>query len=116
MGTADSPPDRVLSYARLVTDRVGSVCAGRLQAAYLHGSSALGGWLPGRSDADILALAEDVTGPVQDRVAWVPLAAGQQCPGRDLECSLVSGRQARNPGPPWPFQLHVQAGPGGARH
>jgi hypothetical protein len=86
-----------------------------LLAAYVHGSAALGGWMPGRSDIDILFVAADETTPaIAETMAQVIGAEGAQCPGRDLETSVVAARAAREPGPPWPYLVHVVAGPGSA--
>jgi hypothetical protein len=104
----DRPPGRVLSYARLVTEQVGESLGGRLRAAYLHGSAALGGWVPERSDVDMLFVADDGTGGQALEAMASALAAGRPaCPGTGLECSVVTAGQAARPRPPWPFLLHV---------
>jgi Domain of unknown function (DUF4111) len=113
--TADSvrPPDRVLAYARELTDRLADIAGGRLEAAYLHGSSALGGWVPGRSDVDILFIAADgLPEAVAPEMTRLLLEVGGACPGSALECSVVTVTQAAEPVPPWEFVLHVVAGPG----
>jgi hypothetical protein len=80
----------------------------------VHGSAALGGWIPGRSDVDILFIAADETTPAStDQMAQVIQAAGRQCPGRDLETSVVAAAAAHEPRPPWPYLAHIVAGPGG---
>jgi len=112
---ATVPPERVLAYAGLLADRCQRACAGQLRAAYLHGSAALGGWVPDRSDVDVLLVTED---DIEDQrlaaVASELLAAADKCPGRELECSVVAVAQAVEPRPPWPFLLHVAAGPAAA--
>ena len=88
MDSSAEPAGSVLAYARTLTGQLITVSGGLLQAAYLHGSAALGGWMPGRSDVDMLFVTADGIG------------------------SVVTVAQARQPAPPWPFVLHVAAGPG----
>jgi Domain of unknown function (DUF4111) len=107
--------DHAITYAaRLAADagRAADHAGSRLLAAYVHGSAALGGWIPGRSDVDILFVAADETTPaIADKMAQAIGAAGAHCPGRDLETSVVAASAARKPGPPWPYLVHVVAGP-----
>jgi Domain of unknown function (DUF4111) len=111
---AAGPPEQVLSYARLLAGRVAGSLGGRLRAAYLHGSAVLGGWTPERSDVDMLFVTEDgVRGPEVTAAAPVLAAREPACPGRGLECSVVTAGQAARPRAPWPFLLHVAHQPGG---
>ena len=69
--------------------------------------------MPGRSDVDMLLVtADDAGGGVVEQISQALCAAADRCPGRELECSVVTVAQARQPAPPWPFVLHVAAGPG----
>lgn len=107
------PAGSVLAYAQKLTGRLLAVSGGSLQAAYLHGSAALGGWVPGRSDVDMLFVAADgIRSAVVAEMGQALCAAADDCPSRELECSVVTVPQARKPAPPWPFVLHVAAGPG----
>jgi Domain of unknown function (DUF4111) len=107
------PPGQVLAYARLLADRVGGSLGGRLRAAYLHGSAVLGGWMPERSDVDMLFVTDDGAGEPEVTAAAAALAAREPGgPGRGLECSVVTAGQAARPRPPWPFVLHVAHDPG----
>ena len=109
--------DEVLDYAARLAADVASAAeraGGRLLAAYVHGSAALGGWILSRSDVDVLFVAADeTTSACTDQMAQAILAAGTHCPGRDLETSMVTAAAAREPRPPWPYLVHVVAGPGG---
>jgi hypothetical protein len=109
--------DEVIEFAaELAADvaRAADSAGSQLLAAYVHGSAALGGWMPGRSDVDILFVAADGTTPASvDQMARVIVAAGVRCPGRELETSIVAANAAREPGPPWPYLVHVVAEPGG---
>ena len=113
MDISAPPPGGVVAYARALTGQLMAVPDGVLQAAYLHGSAALGGWVPGRSDVDMLFVTADgVSGAAVTRMGEVLREGAGGCPGRELECSVVTVAQARQPAPPWPFVLHVTAGPG----
>jgi len=113
MDTSAQPPGSVVAFARALTGQLMVTSDGVLQAAYLHGSAALGGWVPGRSDVDVLFVAADgVPGAAVTRMGDVLCEGAGRCPGRELECSVVTVAQARQPRPPWPFVLHVTAGPG----
>ncbi len=113
MDISAPPPGQVAAYARALAGQLMVLAEGVLQAAYLHGSAALGGWRPGRSDVDMLFVAADgVSSATVTRMGEVLRAGAAGCPGRELECSVVTVAQARQPAPPWPFVLHVTAGPG----
>jgi Domain of unknown function (DUF4111) len=65
--------------------------------------------MPGRSDIDVLVVCRDraigrnrLTAAVQTLRSMIG-----GCPGRGVEVSMVARRQAREPGAPWPFVLHV---------
>ena len=103
-----------LRYAYRLTALVADRCGGALEAAYLHGSAALGGWVAERSDVDILfVVADDIAEPAVTAAASLLAAPDADCPGRGLECGVVTASQARRPAPPWPFVLHASPGVGG---
>jgi streptomycin 3"-adenylyltransferase len=88
-----------------------------LLAVYLHGSAVLGGWIPGRSDVDLLIVAANETDePTADSMVRVIVSAqpesnSEEWPPPTLETSIVAAGAARYPGPPWPFRRHVVAQP-----
>jgi hypothetical protein len=90
-----------------------------LVAVYLHGSAVLGGWLPGRSDVDVLIVAADDIGEsAADSMTRVvvtsrPESLSQQWPAPPLETSIVTAAAAIAPAPPWPFLRHVVTDRGG---
>lgn len=112
------PPDRVLEYAAAVTGELLTASAGLVQAAYLHGSAVLGGWQPA-SDVDMLfVVADSAAASALARMAAVLAARSDRaggCPGRGLECSVVTATAAAAPRAPWPYLLHVAAEPDGCR-
>jgi Domain of unknown function (DUF4111) len=76
----------------------------------------LGGWRPERSDVDVLFVTEDdVSRQEVTAVGAVLAAAGPDCPGQGLECSVVTVGQAARPQEPWPFLLHAARDHGGGR-
>ncbi len=100
-------------YAAALTERLAGACGGMLVAAYLHGSAALGGWVAQHSDVDMLfVVADEMTPDVVTTAGEILLAAGADCPGSGLECSLVTAEAARRPAAPWPFVVHVASGAG----
>ena len=89
MDSSAEPAGSVLAYARTLTGQLITVSGGLLQAAYLHGSAALGGWMPGRSDVDMLFVTADGIGSVRHRgagqAARAALAVCAACRGRSWE-------------------------------
>ena len=110
------PPDRVLAYATAVTTELMTATGGLVQAAYLHGSAALGGWQPA-CDVDMLVVVADrLPASALARTATALAARSDRaggCPGRGLECSVVTDSAAAAPRAPWPFLLHVAGAPTG---
>ena len=86
-------------------------------ATYLHGSAALGGFVPGRSDVDVLVIHDGRPPRAADldHAAEALHAAADPAPGRGIELSIVTARDAASPAPPWPFLLHVVTGEGDAK-
>ncbi len=96
------------AYAATLTAQLAAALDGALTAAYLHGSAALGGWIPERSDVDILfVVPDDIGAAAAAEAGRTLLSAAVGCPGRCLECSIVTASAAARPAPPWPFVLHV---------
>jgi Domain of unknown function (DUF4111) len=110
--------DAVLAYAAAVAQEVTTASGGSLQAAYLHGSAVLGGWQPA-SDVDMLFVVTGSTSAgALASIARVLAARSDRaggCPGRGLECSVVSATDAAAPRAPWPYLLHVAGEPAGCR-
>ena len=100
-----------MAFARVLHDAVATVVDG-VVATYLHGSAALGGFVPGRSDVDILVVHDGrpLTASGLQLAAEALRASADVCPGRGIELSLVTAHDAAAPAPPWPFLLHVATG------
>lgn len=107
----ESPLEAAEAADEAVRRRLG----GRAVGTYLHGSAVLGGFVPGRSDTDVLiVVADDV-----DRTALTPvvdeLSVNGGCVGTGIELSIVTGEAARTSADPWPFLVHVVTGQAATR-
>ncbi|MGI9028699.1 MAG: nucleotidyltransferase domain-containing protein [Ilumatobacteraceae bacterium] len=88
------------------------VLGGRLVATYVHGSLALGGFEPTRSDIDVLVIVRD--SPRTGAAEWHELAKRVPVTGaaaRGVELSDVELGAVAKPAAPWPFLLHVTTAP-----
>ena len=99
------------AWAQALTRAVGALLKARLSGAYLHGSGALGGFVPGRSDIDLLLVVDrPLAGPAARALA-ATLTCVPACPGSGLECSVLTREQAKDPAG-GRFELHVCTGVG----
>ena len=83
-----------------------------LAGVYFVGSVALGGYVPGESDIDIVAVASAaLTGPQRQAVASGILEASAACPARGLEFTLyrrdIAGSRPGGAG----FEVNANGGP-----
>ena len=110
MAYAASVDRDVIAWASDLAAKVSCALEGKLTGAYLHGSAALGGFVPGRSDVDLLFV---VDGPL-NRAARVDVAAVitrfEGCPGSGIEASVLTRDQALLP-ELGAFEVHVCTGP-----
>src|SRR5580704_8014509 len=84
------PMEQAIACAQGLAAGLRDRAGGNLIAVYLHGSAALGGWVPGHSDIDVLIVATDDTGDeIADSMARAVMAAGRHCPRPGLETSIV---------------------------
>lgn len=77
-----------------------------LVGVYLHGSGALGDYLPSVSDLDVLAVAWP-SATTSEKKAISDALVNKPCPAKGLEFSLVSLKSIRSGRLPPPFELHV---------
>ncbi|HET8777916.1 MAG TPA: hypothetical protein VFN76_09665, partial [Candidatus Limnocylindria bacterium] len=100
--------------------RFGRGIAGHLQArlgsdfvgAYFVGSIALGGYVPGESDIDIIAVSEQSIGShLRRSLAAEMLELTTTCPGRGMEFTLYSRRVAASSPIGADFEVNVNGGP-----
>jgi len=93
--------DRVVSTLR---EHLGAELVG----VYLHGSLAMGGFDPGRSDVDILAVCTGALSPRRRvRLGEVLAAIPRPATGGDLELSLVTTSAVRTRSAAPSFEIHV---------
>jgi aminoglycoside adenylyltransferase-like protein len=104
--------DPVSVFGREVADRLATVLGNRLVGAYFVGSVALGGYVAGESDIDIVAvcsgpLAREAKCPVVEAVE----RAITSCPARGLEFTLYRSTVARSASDGAEFEVNVNGGP-----
>ncbi|NEE02598.1 nucleotidyltransferase domain-containing protein [Phytoactinopolyspora halotolerans] len=88
---------------------------GALVGVYLHGSVALGDWVPDASDLDVLVVVED--GAAQAAIDVLAVAADEAttlAPTSGVELSVITRDLAERPRTPWPYRLHVATAPAAA--
>jgi predicted nucleotidyltransferase len=86
----DASLDRAAAaYASKVVRRLHSLLDAKLHAAYLIGSLALGDYVPGRSDIDIMAVVEErLFTEVKREIVRALSHPALPCPARGLEFVL----------------------------
>jgi len=105
-----------LEYARALAAALEGVLHEALAAVYLHGSGAMGGWLPQRSDIDVLAVStRSLTEEEKQRVAFETHPERLPCPGTGLELSILNGGVLKPLTARPPFELHITTGANDAK-
>jgi hypothetical protein len=95
-------------YLAEVVRRTEEVLGDNLAAIYLHGSSAMGAFVPSRSDVDVLTVTEGHLVPaVKVTVAEALSERSLPCPGVGLELSVVTAESAGTPSETPAFELHI---------
>lgn len=104
-------PAEVTDYLDRLVGRLREVLGERMVAAYAVGSLALGGYRPGRSDIDVLAVV-DGTLPLEDleQLARRCVHSSLPCPAPKLELVVIGAREARAPGSRPRWQLNLNSG------
>jgi hypothetical protein len=104
-------PARQWAYAEEVARRLGGILGDELLAAYVIGSGALGDWIAGRSDIDVLAIAEHplAAGGHEAVVAAVGHRA-LPCPARALELVVYARAAVAAPRRGAAFELNLNTG------
>ena len=106
-------PDDAGAFADEVADVLASVLTDEFVGAYFVGSIALGGYVTGESDLDIVAVCrgpvdEDAKQAVVERL----LRATSDCPARGLEFTLYRVEVASSLPEQADFEVNVNGGPG----
>jgi streptomycin 3"-adenylyltransferase len=103
-------------YLEALTAEVAAVLGERLVGVYAHGSLLLGGYLPERSDIDVLVVVEDALSADEQADLAARLSEDAlPCPAVGLELSVVTRAVAKAPTARPPFELHVTTAPDDAK-
>jgi hypothetical protein len=105
-------PEDVESFRRDVAAHLERLLGADFVGAYFVGSIAVGGYVPGESDVDIVAVAagrlsEDVKRSIADDL----LSLVDTCPARGLEFTLYRQEVADSPPTAPDFEVNVNGGP-----
>ena len=105
-------PDDVAAFGDHVAGILRASLAKEFVGAYFVGSIALGGYVPGESDLDIVAVCQRAV-PVEKRKAIAPdlLRATNLCPARGLEFTLYCLEFASTLPDGADFEVNVNGGP-----
>lgn len=89
-----------------------SILGDDLVGVYFVGSVALGGYVPGESDVDIIAVSGSVLSERQKHgVASAIVDVSEVCPGRGVEFTLYRRDVAASPPEDADFEINANAGP-----
>jgi hypothetical protein len=111
-----TPAEDVFMFGDQVAAALTSVLGDDLVGAYFVGSVALGGYVAGQSDVDIVAVCrEDVDEPTAREVVREVLETSRSCPARGLEFTLYRVAAVSAPRADTAFELNVNGGPGMAQ-
>jgi hypothetical protein len=95
-------------YVVEVTRRVSAAVGEDLVGLYLHGSAAMGAFVPSRSDIDVLAVTRGTLATSAKLALAEALSeTALRCPGVGLEISIVTLESARTPSDRPAFELHI---------
>ena len=111
-----TPPDDEAAFGRDVAAILASALGSELVGTYFVGSVALGGYVRGESDIDIVAVCRHQLGEeTKTALADGLSAATSKCPARGLEFTLYCAEVASSPPKDADFELNVNGGPRMAR-
>ena len=105
-------PTEVAEFGREAAGRLCEVLGDELLGAYFVGSIALGGYVAGESDIDIVAVSRDhIASEVKQEIAETLLDAALACPARGLEFTLYRREVAVKAALGSDFEVNVNGGP-----
>ena len=105
-------PAEVVRFGTVVVAHLEALLGTDLVGAYFVGSIAVGGYVPGESDLDIVAVApERVDEDVKPSIAEDLLRVAATCPARGLELTLYRRAVAAAPPHGADFEVNVNGGP-----
>ncbi len=102
----------VASFGEHVAERLAQELSSDLVGVYFVGSVALGGYVPGESDIDIVAVSDSaLTGQDKERVAAAMVEVSADCPARGLEFTLYRRDIADSAPQGADFEVNANGGP-----
>jgi predicted nucleotidyltransferase len=105
-------PEDVAAFGDQIAAILTSTLADELVGAYFVGSVALGGYVSGESDVDVVAVCRHRVGAeTKHALADRLLEATVDCPARGLEFTLYRADVASSPPKDADFELNVNGGP-----
>ena len=108
--------DEVVAYGREVAASLQSVLDDALVGVYFVGSIALGGYVPGESDIDVVAVSERaIPDQMKPSIAAAVIATTVSCPARGLEFTLYRREVATSSSVAADFEVNANGGPRLAR-
>jgi len=103
---ADAPKRVKALIGKLLSD-LESILGENLIGVYLHGSLAMGGFVPGRSDVDVMIVVKNALSEGRkESLAKSCLSLSKEIGGKGLEMSIILRRCAKHPVYPMPFEFH----------
>jgi hypothetical protein len=100
-------------YLGELVRRLTDLLKDEFQGAYAIGSLALGGFVPGRSDIDVVAVTRDeVSLESRQAIADALTHPALECPSRGLEFVLYARDRVATPSPDAAFSINLNTGPG----
>ena len=109
-------PDEILTYSGEVVATLQEVLGDGLRGAYYVGSIALGGYVAGESDIDIVAVSEHgIPDQLKPSIAGAVFDTTRFCPARGLEFTMYRRAVAESSPVAADFEVNVNGGPRMAR-
>lgn len=103
----------VASFGDRVAARLAQELSSDVVGVYFVGSVALGGYVPGESDIDIVAVSDSaLPGQHKERVAAAIVEVSADCPARGLEFTLYRREIAGSAPQGADFEVNANGGPG----
>jgi len=116
MSRSEDPPDDASAFGQEVAVILRAILADDFVGAYFVGSIALGGYVRGQSDIDIVGVCcRRITKETKQLLAEQLLEATINCPARGLEFTLYRAEVASSARGHAAFEVNVNGGPRMAR-
>lgn len=113
VGCSRGMADRTIAdFGETLAEWLVGVVGPALVGVYVHGSAALGGFLPGVSDLDVLVVvADSLDRRVREGVTRALQESHGSSPGRGIEASVILDEVAQAGGHRIDFEVHVTTDP-----